>query len=90
MKSSTETSILIIKKLQASQQETLLRHLSMLSSTVQEMQRSEVLLGAVKEMEQSLKSFFSATSLLLEIYEKELREPVHEDISEVLTEEDLS
>ena len=87
MRSSTETSILIIKKLQESQQETLLRHLSTLSSTVQEMQRSEVLLGAIGEMEQGLKNYFSATHLLLETYEKELTTPVERDTSPGLTEE---
>ena len=87
MRSSMETSIQLIRKLQASQQETMLRLSSTLSSTAQEMQKSETLLGAIEEMGQNLKSYFSTIHLLLEIYDKELAAPVAKDTSPDSTEE---
>ena len=71
MKSRTETYIQQTRKLLAFQQETTLKLLSMLSSTAQEMPRSEALSAVLAETEQNLKKSFSLTHHLFELYGNE-------------------
>ena len=89
MSSSPKTSIPEISWLQGLKQDLKLRLSSTLSSTEQEMQRSELSLEEAQRMAQTLSDDFYQTHLLLKVYENALLELLGEAISQDLTVEDL-
>ena len=89
MSSSQKTSIPEISWLQGLKQDLKLRLSSTLSSTEQEMQRSELSVVEAKRMAQTLSDDFYQTHLLLKVYENALLELLGEAISQDLTVEDL-
>ena len=90
MKSSTETFILQTRKLLDLKRETVQKLLSMLSSTVLEMPKSEASLEVLRELEPNLNEYFSKIHNLLALYEKESQMPLFGDTSKDSTIVNLS
>ena len=89
MSSSQKTSIPEISWLRGLKQDLKQRLSFTLSSTEQEMQKSELSLVEAQRMAQTLSDDFYQTHLLLKVYENALLELLGEAISQDLTVEDL-